>query len=118
MKTWIALSALLLCSGFSMTAAAGCDNPPLVNIPADEDLSKRQMERVTEETQQYFTAMQEFVACLQAELQSAGGDDAPTLYRNVLVQRNNAAVAEAQAVQKWFVARFGSDTGIGPPAKE
>lgn len=97
------LIALLVC-GAAVDAQAGCDQPPLVMIPAPEDIEGNEAQ-VVAGTEQYFLAMQEYVNCIRAELESAG-DDASELYRRVLVQRNNLAVAEAEAVQRWLMSRL------------
>jgi hypothetical protein len=142
MKVWLALSALVLGGGYSTFAAAGCDNPSLVMIPATgEKMSKKEeekaREKATEAAQKYFTAMQSYVSCIQAEIKpqvpacdqaaaeeygeclhkelEAAGDSPSVLPLRVLLARNNAAVAEAQAVQKWFAAAFGA-AQQGPPA--
>ena len=122
MRSWLALStALLLGSGYSIVAAAGCENPPLVLIPAAETLSKKEQERKKEQEkaaeamQKYSNAMQAYVACIQEELKAAGGDNAPELTKKVLVARNNAAVAEFEAVDKWYKASAGAGQ-VGPPA--
>lgn len=116
MKSWAVLSTVLI-SGLSINAWA-CEQPPIVIIPAaDEDVAGNE-EAIVEATQEYFQSMQEFVTCIQEELNSAG-EDAPDLYKRVLVQRNNLAVAEAEAVQQWFNSRFeGPATVELPPAPE
>jgi hypothetical protein len=124
MKFWITLSALLLGGAISAASAAGCDNPPLVQLPAAEkagkkESSKKEMEKeqgkAKEAMEKYYTALQAYVACTQEALKSAGGDNAPALYKSVLVSRNNAAVAEWEAVQKWYASLFGASP-VGPPA--
>lgn len=112
----LAFSAVLLAGG-SMAARA-CDNPSLVMIPTKDKYSSKEEKKITEATRKYFSALQQYVACIQADLKSAGGDNAPILYRNVLVQRNNAAVAEAEAVQKWFEARLGKSASFEGPRKD
>lgn len=116
MRSLAALSAVLF-SGLSFNALA-CEHPPIVIIPVqDEDIAGKE-DQILGETQEYFQAMQEYVACIQAELNSAG-DDAPDLYKRVLVQRNNLAVAEAEAVQRWFNSRFEAPASVElPPAPE
>jgi hypothetical protein len=113
MRTSILLAALLL-GGFSLAAQAGCEYPPLLMIPAKDKLSKKDERRINAEAQKYFADMKKYVACVQAELQAAGGDSAPTLYRNVLVARNNAAVAEFEAVEKWYTSSLGIAQPEGP----
>ncbi|HSC13957.1 MAG TPA: hypothetical protein VLI71_02520, partial [Gammaproteobacteria bacterium] len=56
----------------------------------------------------YFTAMQAYTACLQAELAGAGGDSASAVVKKVLVARNNAAVAEAEFMMKLFTDNVGA----------
>ena len=99
---------LALAGGLAAGAHADCEQPPLVVIPDDdEDLEAREAE-VNEATRAYFQAMQEYVTCIREEL-AAAGDDASELFITVLVQRNNAAVTEAEAVQRWYNSRFPSD---------
>lgn len=114
MRSLTALS-IIAAHALSSAAFADCEHPPLVMIPAQEDIQDNQ-EEVVEATQEYFANMQEYVACIQEELDAAG-DDAPEITRRVLVQRNNAAVAEAEAVQRWFNSRFENDVTVELPAE-
>ncbi|HZF29889.1 MAG TPA: hypothetical protein VE907_12265 [Gammaproteobacteria bacterium] len=68
-------------------------------MPDPGGLSQEQRQAVQQEVGAYFEAMKAYTACLQAELVVAGGDDAPR-YRAALINRNNAAVAEAEVVLK------------------
>lgn len=103
MKALQAVGAIIA-AGLSLNAFAACEQPSLVIIPDQEDLEGNERE-VVEATQAYFEGMQDYVECIQQELESAG-DNPPEIYRNVLVRRNNTAVAEAEAVQTWFNSRF------------
>ncbi|MBN1239888.1 MAG: hypothetical protein JXB36_15405 [Gammaproteobacteria bacterium] len=103
MRSLKALSVIAAC-GFAPNAFAACEQPPLVLIPAQEDIEGNERE-IVEATREYFEGMQAYVDCIQQEL-AAAGEEPPTLVRNVLVQRNNAAVAEAEAVQRVFQSRF------------
>jgi hypothetical protein len=109
MRSIQALTAMMI-GGLSLSAQAACDHPPLVLIPEQEDVRGNERE-IVEATQAYFQGMQEYVECIQRELSSAG-DNPSILYRNVLVQRNNAAVAEAEAVQRWFNSRFPEEATV------
>jgi len=60
--------------------------------------------------------MKDFTDCVQAELKAAGGDSAPKLTKQVLIARNNAAVAEADAVKKLFESNVGGLAGNVVPA--
>lgn len=98
------LLAVLVAGGFATNVHAGCEQPPLVVIPPGEELAEPD-DTVRDETNTYFQAMQIYVDCIRAELE-AGGDDVSELFKRLLVQRNNRAVAEAEAVQRWYWSRF------------
>lgn len=109
------IAAALLMSG---TAGVGlaCTLPPLVAIPAKNAVGDKGPQ-IQQETSQYFEAMKVFTACVQAELTAAGGDAAQSVAKAVLVQRNNSAVAEVQAVLKAYNDSFGSAAAVpGAPA--
>lgn len=104
MRSKIALGVVL--SGFTMTGLA-CEMPKLAIIPAAEEMDGRE-ERIAAEAQMYFLDMEEYVECLQVELEDAGGDDAPALVRNTLIRRNNLAVAEAEIMVTLYEETFGA----------
>jgi hypothetical protein len=101
------------------TGAAACELPPLVVIPARDQVGD-QGPQITEAAKTYRDAMQVYAECVKAELQAAGGDSAPAIVKSVLVQRNNAAVAEVQAVMKIYTENVGVQSASqfpqGPPA--
>ena len=100
--------------GAILTGIAGnafaCELPKLVAIPAKDQIAGKEAE-VRAAAAAYFTGIQAYTTCLQAELADAGGDSAPPLVREVLVSRNNAAVAEAQFVMKQFTDNLGPAEG-------
>lgn len=103
--------SILVC-GIAMAVCASpvsaCDNPTLPDIPG-QNLGGPVVQQAAQLSMQaYFEAMDGYTSCIQAELEAAGGDDAPDLLKVALVQRNNLAVAEAQAVADWFEERFGT----------
>ena len=112
MKPLTFVGVALLLAGTSMSAHAGCEQPPLVQIPPADAIEGNESQ-LAEDMEAYFLGMQEYVNCIRTEIDSAG-DDASELYLQVLVQRNNLAVAEAEAVQRWFTSRFPDF----PPAEE
>jgi hypothetical protein len=91
-----------LLGGIGGTALA-CDLPPLVAIPPKAEIGDR-APAIEAEVAIYFEAMTAYTACVQAALTAAGGDSAQPIVKAVLVQRNNYAVAEVQAVLKLFNA--------------
>ena len=78
-----------------------CDLPPLLMIPAKENIRGREKE-IRTAAATYFTAMQEYTACVQGRLLAVGGAEAPPSVKSIYVARNNAAVAEAEYVMKLF----------------
>jgi len=107
----LAASALLLCAA-AVDARAGCEHPPLVQIPPQEQIPGNES-RVIADTEAYFRAMEAYVNCIRAEIDAAP-EDASELYLRVLVQRNNNAVAEAEAVQRWFLSRIPEPAAFAP----
>jgi len=95
MTTWREMLWSVILAGLSSSALA-CDLPRLAAVPDPSGLSEQQRRAVQQEVAAYFEAMKAYTACLQTDIVAAGGDDAPK-YRAVLVNRNNAAVAEALA---------------------
>ena len=82
-------------------AAGACEMPKLLPIPAKEAAVGKEEGLRTAFTQ-YRQGMEAYTLCVQAELTAAGGDKAPGIVKAALVQRNNAAVAEVQAMDKLF----------------
>jgi hypothetical protein len=111
MRTTRIVGAAMLMSGTSSIGLA-CDLPPLVAIPAKDAVGDKGPQ-IQQDVQQYYDAMKVYSDCIQAELTAAGGDSAPTIIKAVLVQRNNSAVAEVQAVMKVFQESVG---GAAAPA--
>jgi hypothetical protein len=88
-------------------SALACDLPKLVIIPPKDRVASKEAETRTA-AREYFTAMQAYTACVQAELVGAGGDAAPTIVKQALVRRNNAAAAEMQFMMKLFTDNVGA----------
>jgi hypothetical protein len=87
-------------------SAVACDLPKLAVIPPKDEVAGKEAE-IRAAANAYFSAMQAYTACVQAELESAGGDSAPALVKRVLVARNNSAVAEAEFMMKLFTDNVG-----------
>ena len=92
-----------LAFGALASSAFACELPPLVVI-TPRVLDANEAPAVRKATNAYFESMTGYVACVQAELAAAGGAAAPAVVKAVIVARNNAAVAEADAVNKMFEA--------------
>jgi hypothetical protein len=88
-------------------SAMACDLPKLAVIPPKDEVAGKEAE-IRAAANVYFTAMQAYTACIQAELAGAGGETAPDIVRRVLVSRNNTAVAEAEFMMKLFTDNVGA----------
>src|SRR6185503_15784109 len=76
---WIVLFAALSSASFA------CDNPPLAPaVPDPGGLSQEQRQAVQQEVGAYYEAVKVYTACLEAEIATARGDDAPR-YRSELL---------------------------------
>ncbi|HVY65667.1 MAG TPA: hypothetical protein VHH11_12670 [Gammaproteobacteria bacterium] len=98
-------------------AAGACELPKLVVIPPKEDVVGKE-EGIRQAFMQYRQGMETYTACVQSELTAAGGDKAPAAIKAALVQRNNVAVAEVQAVDKLFNTNVGSAPVSPGPSPE
>lgn len=103
--------------GALASTTLACELPPLVAIPPKDKVGD-QATAIRDATKTYFDAMKSYTDCVQAELTAAGGNSAPTLMKTVLIARNNAAVAEAEAVKKLFEANIGGLAGNVVPASQ
>jgi hypothetical protein len=82
-------------------AAAACENPPAVAVPDGKSSTMEQMLAAQAQVKAYQTAMNEFLACIDAELE-AQGEQAPEEFKSLMVSRHNAAVAEMEGVAAAF----------------
>jgi hypothetical protein len=82
-------------------AAAACENPAAVAIPDGKSSTMDQMLAAQAQVKAYQTAMNEFLACIDSELE-AEGEQAPEEFKSLMVSRHNAAVAEMEGVAAAF----------------
>jgi hypothetical protein len=94
--------------------ALACELPGLPVIP--EQVGD-QAPAISAATSEYFEGIRAYGACLEADLAAAGGEAAPQSVKAALLARSNAAVAEAQAIQKLFQERVASGQSPTPGAE-
>ena len=82
--------------------ALACDNPPLVIVPDGESATMEELVAVQSEVQAYMAAMEEYIACIDAELEAAGGEDSQELFQSLMVQRHNQGVEEMEVIAEAF----------------
>ncbi len=107
----------ILCGGlFAATTgtAMACSLPKLAVIPPKDQVAGNEA-AITAAMTEYSNAMDAYVGCIRAELDAAGGDNAPALVKNVLVLRNNTAVAEKEFMIKLYTENVASGAPATPP---
>jgi hypothetical protein len=118
MKAWIPLT-LVLALGTAAHAHATCTYPRSPDAPPDGNTAtKEQMVAAAQETKRYNGEMNSYLDCLKLEMDAATPKDPTKLtpdekkkaddQQKILVQKNNAAVDELQAV----VGRFNEQLKI------
>jgi len=90
-------------------SAVACTLPKLAMIPPKDQIPGKESE-VTVAMTEYSTGMDAYVSCIRAELDAAGGDNAPATIKSVLVLRNNTAVAEKEFMIKLYTDNVASAT--------
>lgn len=110
-------STMVLAGALSGVASTGyaCTLPKLAIIPPKAEVAGKEA-AINADANRYFTEMQAYTVCLQAELAAAGGESAPDLLRRILVSRNNTAVAEAEFMMKLFTENVGPAVAPTTPA--
>jgi hypothetical protein len=98
------------------SVALACDLPKLVAIPAKDKIGD-QGPQIQQDFKAYYDAMSAYSACVQKDLDAAGGNSAHPDVKSVLVQRNNAAVKEASEMMKVYNATFGGGAAPADGAK-
>jgi hypothetical protein len=118
MKAWIPLT-LVLALGTAAHAQATCTYPRSPDAPPDGNTAtKDQMVAAAQDFKRYNTEMNSYLDCLKLEMDAATPKDPTKLtpeekkkaddQQKILVQKNNAAVDELQAV----VGRFNEQLKI------
>lgn len=81
--------------------ALACEYPPMISVPEGQTATMDEMLAAQSDVKGYMAAMEEYLACLNSELE-AGGEDAPDTFQALMVQRHNGAVAEMESVAAAF----------------
>ena len=100
MKVLASCVITAIASGYCVAAAA-CEAPSPVAMPDGSTSTREQMLAAQAQVKAYQAAMNEFVACIDSEL-DAQGEQAPEEFKSLMVSRHNAAVAEMEGVAASF----------------
>jgi hypothetical protein len=82
-------------------AAVACENPAAVAIPDGKSSTMEQMLAAQAQVKAYQAAMNEFLACIVAEI-DAQGPEAPPEFKSLMATRHDTAVTEMEAVAASF----------------
>ena len=91
---------IAVASLFAMPALA-CENPPMAAVPDGESATMEELQAAQENVGLYMEAMNEYIACVDEELDAAG-DDAPELFQSLMINRHNIGVEEMELVAEAF----------------
>jgi hypothetical protein len=89
-----------LAGGYALSASA-CDIPTMIDIPDGATSTKEQLLTAQADVKTYLAAMEEYLACLNNEIDSAG-DDAAEEFNQLMVARYNNGVTEMETVANEF----------------
>lgn len=96
----ITRSCVALVSVVALPAFA-CEQPAIVHVPQGDAATLEELLSAQEEVKTYMAAMEEYLACVNEEIEAAG-EDAPAQFRALMTRRNNTAVDEMETVAAAF----------------
>jgi hypothetical protein len=95
-------------------SAGACEAPAPVAVPDGKTSTMEQMLAGQAQVKAYQAAMNEFLACIDAEA-AAQGETAPEEYKSLMVARHNAAVSEMEGVAGAFNDQIKAYRAANPP---
>ncbi|MBN1237645.1 MAG: hypothetical protein JXB36_04040 [Gammaproteobacteria bacterium] len=88
-------------SGLVAAGAMACETPSMVAVPDGSEATMDEMVTAQQQVKDYVAAMEEYLACINEELEAAG-EDAPDEYKSLMITRHNSAVGEMESVAAAF----------------
>jgi hypothetical protein len=96
-------SCCILVANLIAFSALACENPAVVMIPDGARASTAELLEVQARVHAYLAAMDEYLACLDEQIQTAGnGDGGSPEYMSLMIARYNTAVEEMETVAASF----------------
>jgi hypothetical protein len=99
-------------SGCAAVALA-CENPTMPAVPDGATTTMDQLLDAQGKVKTYMAAMEEYLACLNEELEVAG-EDAPAEFKSLMVTRHNTGVSEMESVASDFNAQVQAYKAANP----
>lgn len=97
----LSVLAAVLAAAASASAAAECIQPQAVVIPDGSTSTLEQMLEAQTAVRTYLVEMEEYLACLNNEIE-AQPEDSPQEITVALIDRHNAAVTEMESIAARF----------------
>lgn len=91
----------------AVAGALACETPTVVDIPDGQTATTEQMVLARQQVTDYVAAMDEYLACVNEEMEAAG-ENAPEEFKALMVQRYNAAISEMEMVAAAFNEQLGA----------
>lgn len=88
-------------AGLVAMPALACEQPSMVAVPDGQNAALDELLEAQENVKSYMAAMEEYLACIDDEIEAAG-EDAPAQFRALMARRNNTAVDEMERVAAAF----------------
>lgn len=108
------------CVAFASLAALpalACEQPSIVAVPEGASATLDELLEAQEEVRVYMAAMEEYLACVNEEIEAAG-EDATAQFQSLMVRRNNAAVDEMETVAAAFNEQIRAYREANPEEEE
>jgi hypothetical protein len=96
----ITVLCVALAGGYAMSSSA-CDIPTMIDIPDGATATKETLLTAQTDVKSYLAAMEEYLACLNDEIDTAG-DGAAEEFKALMVTRYNNGVTEMETVANEF----------------
>ncbi len=96
-----ASAAVLAASLIALPAFAQCDSPAIVEVPDGATSTLDQMLEAQTAVREYLAAMEEYLACLNTEI-DAQTEETPDEIRALMVERYNNGITEMETVAATF----------------
>jgi hypothetical protein len=110
----IRLCCILVASLFSFSVLA-CESPPVVMIPDGARASTAELLEVQARVRAYMSAMDEYLACLDEQISTAGDNDsASPEYMSLMITRYNTAVEEMETLAASFNEQVRAHNAANP----
>lgn len=101
MRTLMSCSLAVIASGYAFAASAACESPMVVSVPDGKTATMEQLLAAQGQVKVYMAAMNDYIACIDKELEAQGEAATPEI-KALSVERHNTAVTEMEGIAAAF----------------